>query len=94
MKILNNTVYDWLKWIAIVVIPCLGEAYVRLADIWNLPYAQQINETALVVTFVLGALLGISTIGYNKNKTTISDFTNVSDTLDTFEDFKEGDDVK
>ena len=68
---LKNSVYDWLKWITIVLIPVLGEAYVRLADVWNLPYAQQVNETALVITFVLGAILGISTFKYNKDKANI-----------------------
>lgn len=68
---LKNSVYDVLKWITIVLIPVLGEAYVRLADVWNLPYAQQVNETALVITFVLGAILGISTFKYNKDKANI-----------------------
>jgi len=64
--LLNDKVYEILKWIALIVIPALGEAYVRLANVWNLPYGQQINETALVITFVLGALIGISTVQYNK----------------------------
>lgn len=66
-NILSNRAYDIIKWIAIVVIPALGEAYVRLSNVWNLPYGQQINETALVITFLLGALIGISTVQYNKN---------------------------
>lgn len=64
--LLPNKVYEVLKWLAIVAIPAFGEAYVRLSTVWNLPYGQQVNETALIVTFVLGALLGISTIQYNK----------------------------
>lgn len=68
--LLNDKLYEVLKWIALIVIPALGEAYVRLANVWNLPYGQQINETALVVTFLLGALIGISTVQYNKQVTT------------------------
>ncbi len=67
--LLNNKLYEVLKWIALIVIPSLGEAYVRLANVWNLPYGQQVNETALVVTFLLGALIGISTVQYNKQVT-------------------------
>lgn len=67
--LLNDKLYEVLKWIALIVIPALGEAYVRLANVWNLPYGQQINETALVVTFLLGALIGISTVQYNKQVT-------------------------
>lgn len=64
--LLPDKVYEVLKWIAVIVIPALGEAYTRLANVWNLPYGTQIAETALIVTFILGALLGISTIQYNK----------------------------
>ena len=64
--LLSDKLYEVLKWIALIVIPALGEAYVRLANVWGLPYGQQINETALIVTFLLGALIGISTVQYNK----------------------------
>lgn len=65
---LSNTAYDIIKWCCVIVIPALGEAYMRLANIWDLPYASQVNETALVLTFLLGAIIGISTAQYNKNK--------------------------
>ena len=65
--LLSDKVYEVLKWLALIAIPALGEAYVRLANVWNLPYGSQINETALIITFVLGALIGISTVQYNKN---------------------------
>ncbi len=70
---LPGKVYDILKWVAIVLIPVLGEAYMRLADVWGLPLAQEVNETALIATFVLGAILGISTFRYNKDKTQIEE---------------------
>ena len=69
--LLSDKAYDVLKWLAIVVIPALGEAYTRLANVWGLPYGTQIAETALVVTFILGALLGISTIQYNKQSNAV-----------------------
>lgn len=65
--LLSDKVYEVLKWLALIAIPALGEAYVRLANVWNLPYGSQINETALIITFVLGVLIGISTVQYNKN---------------------------
>lgn len=64
--LLPDKVYEVLKWLALIVIPAVGEAYARLANVWNLPYGQQVNETALIITFVLGALIGISTVQYNK----------------------------
>lgn len=64
---LPDKVYNVLKWLALIAIPVIGEAYVRLANVWGLPYGQQINETALIITFVLGALIGVSTVQYNKS---------------------------
>lgn len=67
-QLLPNKLYDVLKWLALIAIPAIGEAYLRLSNVWDLPYGQQVNETALIVTFVLGALIGISTVQYNKNE--------------------------
>lgn len=64
--ILNDRVYDILKWVVVIVIPALTTAYVGLAAIWGFPYATEIAKTSAVVCTLLGALLGISTAQYNK----------------------------
>ena len=64
--LLSDKAYEVLKWIAVIAIPTIGEAYTRLANVWNLPYGTQVAETALIATFIIGALIGISTIQYNK----------------------------
>jgi hypothetical protein len=51
-----------------IVIPALATAYVGLASIWAWPFADEIAKTAAVVCTLLGALLGISTAQYNKDK--------------------------
>ena len=63
---LNNKVYDVLKWIALVVLPALGALYFGLASIWGFPYGEEIVGTITVVDTFLGALLGISTANYKK----------------------------
>lgn len=63
---LPDKVYDVLKWIVVIVIPALTTAYVGLSMIWGFPYADKIAKTSAVVCTLLGALLGISTIEYNK----------------------------
>ena len=63
---LNNKVYDWLKWIVVIVIPALTTAYVGLAMIWGFPYADKVAKTSAVVCTLLGSILGISTVQYNK----------------------------
>lgn len=65
MKI-PSPVYDILKWIVMIVIPALTTAYVGLSMIWGWPYADKIAKTSAVVCTLLGSLLGISTISYNK----------------------------
>lgn len=65
---LPDKVYDVLKWVVMIVIPALATAYVGFASIWGWPYADEIAKTATVLCTLLGALLGISTAQYNKDK--------------------------
>lgn len=65
---LKDTVYDVLKWIALICLPALGVAYSALAGVWGWPYADEIVRTVNAVCVLLGALLGISTAEYNKTK--------------------------
>ena len=64
---LNNSVYDILKWITMIVLPALATAYVGLASIWGWPFADEVAKTTAVICTLLGALLGISTAQYNKD---------------------------
>lgn len=64
--ILNNKVYDILKYIAQIVLPAIATLYFALSSIWGLPYGEQIVGTITAVDCFLGALLGISSIQYNK----------------------------
>lgn len=65
MKLKNST-YDLLKYIAQIVLPAIGTLYFALASIWGLPYGEQIVGTITAIDAFLGALLGISTMKYNK----------------------------
>lgn len=63
---MNNKTYDILKYIAQIVLPALGALYFALSQIWGLPYGEQIVGTITALDCFLGAILGISTIAYNK----------------------------
>jgi len=65
---LSNKAYDILKFIAQIVLPALGTLYFALATIWGFPYGEEIVGTITAVDAFLGALLGISTVQYNKDK--------------------------
>ena len=65
---MNDKTYDILKWIATYLLPALGTLYFALAQIWNLPYGEQIVGSITAVDTCLGVVLGLSTSQYNKQK--------------------------
>lgn len=65
---MSNKVYDILKWIAQLGLPALGVLYFALAGIWGFPFGEEVVGTITAVDTFLGAILGISTVNYNKKK--------------------------
>jgi hypothetical protein len=63
---LNNKTYDILKWIAQILLPALGTLYFALSKIWGFPFTTEVVGTIAAVDTFLGAILGISSINYNK----------------------------
>ena len=57
---MNDKVYDVLKWIAMILLPALGTLYFALSQIWGLPCAEQVVGTITAFDAFLGVLLGIS----------------------------------
>lgn len=68
MMKLSNQTFDILKWITMIVIPALTTAYVGLASIWSWPCAEEVAKTSAVICTLLGALLGISSVNYYKER--------------------------
>lgn len=65
---MNDKTYDVLKWIATYLLPALGTLYFALAQIWNLPYGEQVVGSITAIDTFLGVVLGLSTGQYNKQK--------------------------
>lgn len=65
---LSNKSYDVLKWIAQILLPAVAALYVAVAGIWGFPYAKEVAGTISAVDLFLGALLGISSMKYYKEK--------------------------
>lgn len=63
---LNDKLYDWLKWIAILLLPSLATLVAVIFKIWNLPYGNEIAQTITALATFLGAILGISSVQYKK----------------------------
>ena len=66
--LIPNTVYDWMKWITILVLPAIATLLIAIGNIWNIGILTPIAATVTAVTALLGTVLGISTISYNKSK--------------------------
>lgn len=65
MKI-PDKLYDILKWIAVIVIPALVILIKTVFPAWGLPYAEPISTTVAAIGLFIGAIIGVSTVGYNK----------------------------
>lgn len=61
---MSDKMYDVLKWIAQIFLPAAGALYFALANIWGLPYGEQIVGTITAVDAFLGVILGISSKAY------------------------------
>lgn len=63
---MSNQTYDVLKWIAQLLLPAAGTLYFALANIWGLPYGEQVVGTITALDTFLGVVLGISSANYYK----------------------------
>lgn len=64
---LNDKLYDWLKWTAIICLPALSSFIVVISKIWGwADLGSMIAQTITAVGVLLGALLGISSLNYKK----------------------------
>lgn len=65
---LSNKLFDALKWCCILFLPALATLYRGLAGVWGWGLVDEIPQTIILIDTFIGALLGISTIDYNKKQ--------------------------
>lgn len=63
---MKNKVFDILRFLAETGITAIGACYLGLALIWHLPFGEQIRDTCLVLSTLLGVFVGVSRVNYNK----------------------------
>jgi len=68
MKILNDKVYDVLKWVAMLFLPALAVLVKTIFTVWQIPYGDEISTSIMALDAFLGAILGISSIGYKNDE--------------------------
>ena len=64
--IFSDKVYNILKWVCIIFLPALATLWFALGKIWGFPYLAEIEGTIVAIDTFLGALIGVSTLSYNK----------------------------
>lgn len=80
--LLNSKVYDVLKKLVQVGLPALATLYYALAQIWDLPAAENVVGTITAVTTFLGVILGLSSSAYSKSEAKYDGVINVIETED------------
>lgn len=65
---MSNSLYDRLKFTALIVLPALGTLYFALSGIWGLPYGEQIVGTITAVDTFLGAILNAAAKAYHEKE--------------------------
>lgn len=61
---LSNTVYDILKWTALVALDAIGVAYEQLANVWGFPYGTPVMKTCAILSVLIGTLIGVASSTY------------------------------
>lgn len=64
---MKNETYDWLKKVALYILPALATLWLTLGKIWDFPYTTEIGATITAIDVFLGACLGVSSSQYYKD---------------------------
>ena len=57
---LNDSVYNVLKWLALLVLPASATLVKAIFPVWNLPYADAIATTLTSIATFIGVIIGVS----------------------------------
>jgi hypothetical protein len=63
----NDKLYNILKYVALIFLDALGVAYESLANVWSLPFGDEVMKTCTILSILLGSLIGVSSYSYNKS---------------------------
>ena len=88
---LNNSLYDFLKWFALIAIPALEGFWLTVGKVWGFPYLTEIGTTIAAVGLLLAALLGVSTRNYNSLEDLNADIEELDNPFGDY-DIEEGED--
>lgn len=63
---LSDKAYDILKWIALIACPAIATFVGAVGSAWGWPEVNNVVLTINAAGTLIGALIGVSTVQYNK----------------------------
>lgn len=66
--VIPDKVYNFLKWLLIIAVPALITFLTTLFALYHIPNIEIVVGTISAIATFIGALVGISTVAYNKKK--------------------------
>lgn len=64
----SDDVYTFLKWLGLIALPAIATFYGVIGKVWDIPHTAEVVTTITAVATLIGALIGVSTVSYNKQK--------------------------
>ena len=61
-----DSVYNVLKWVGLIALPAVAWFIAQIAPVWGIPNADAVVTTLNAAGTLIGILIGVSTINYNK----------------------------
>lgn len=65
---ISDSLYDFLKFLAINIIPSLETLWLTVSKVWELPYSVEIGVTIGAIGVCLAGCIGLSKAAYEKAK--------------------------
>jgi hypothetical protein len=75
---MSNEVYDFLKYVALVLLPAIGTLYFAIASIWHLPAAEEVVGTIVAVDTFLGVALRFAQKSYDGSDSKYDGFIDIT----------------
>lgn len=66
---INPKLYDFLKWMALVVLPGFAALYASLGPVWNFSFVPQVVATITAIDTFLGIVLGKAAKNHAQQRT-------------------------
>ena len=63
---MSNRVYDIMKWVGLIALPGIAWFIGQVGPLWGMPKVDAVVTTLNAVGTLLGILIGVSTMNYNK----------------------------